>query len=85
MDHETLGQVKAASGILKPCPSWLIKAGLLDWLGSVANASLKEILKKLVVKPLLKNSLGIDRGELLQAFVQHLMLRQTIPGGSESN
>ncbi|XP_061449798.1 uncharacterized protein LOC133369018 [Rhineura floridana] len=59
---KVLGQVRATTSALDPCPSWLIKAsrnGTAGWAKEVINASLREGvvplgLKQVVVKPLLK-------------------------------
>uniref|UniRef100_A0A803SN06 Reverse transcriptase domain-containing protein n=1 Tax=Anolis carolinensis TaxID=28377 RepID=A0A803SN06_ANOCA len=59
---KVLGEVRATTCILDPCPSWLIKearGGLAEWVKVVVNASLQEgifpaSLKLAVIKPLLK-------------------------------
>uniref|UniRef100_A0A803TS28 Reverse transcriptase domain-containing protein n=1 Tax=Anolis carolinensis TaxID=28377 RepID=A0A803TS28_ANOCA len=59
---KVLGEARATTCILEPCPSWLVKearGGLVEWVRVVVNASLREGrlptgLKQAVIKPLLK-------------------------------
>uniref|UniRef100_A0A803SSU4 Reverse transcriptase domain-containing protein n=2 Tax=Anolis carolinensis TaxID=28377 RepID=A0A803SSU4_ANOCA len=59
---KVLGEAKATTCILDPCPSWLVRearGGLAEWVKVVVNASLREgivpaSLKLAVIKPLLK-------------------------------
>uniref|UniRef100_A0A803THC7 Reverse transcriptase domain-containing protein n=1 Tax=Anolis carolinensis TaxID=28377 RepID=A0A803THC7_ANOCA len=59
---KVLGEVRATTCILDPCPSWLVRearGGLAEWVKVVANASLREgifpaSLELAVIKPLLK-------------------------------
>ncbi|XP_061463050.1 uncharacterized protein LOC133375459 [Rhineura floridana] len=59
---KVLGQVRATTSVLDPCPSWLIKTskeGTAGWAKEVINASLQEgvvpgCLKEAAVRPLLK-------------------------------
>uniref|UniRef100_A0A803TP95 Reverse transcriptase domain-containing protein n=1 Tax=Anolis carolinensis TaxID=28377 RepID=A0A803TP95_ANOCA len=59
---KVLGEVRATTCILDPCPSWLVRearGGLAEWVKVVVNASLRESvfpasLKLAVIKPPLK-------------------------------
>uniref|UniRef100_A0A803TVM8 Reverse transcriptase domain-containing protein n=1 Tax=Anolis carolinensis TaxID=28377 RepID=A0A803TVM8_ANOCA len=59
---KVLGEARATTCILDPCPSWLVKearGGLVEWVRVVVNTSLREgrlpaSLKQAVIKPLLK-------------------------------
>ncbi|XP_062835007.1 uncharacterized protein LOC134298508 [Anolis carolinensis] len=68
---KVLGEVRATTCILDPCPSWLVRearGGLAEWVKVVVNASLREgifpvSLKLAVIKPLLKK-LSLDPTQL---------------------
>uniref|UniRef100_A0A803TQ40 Reverse transcriptase domain-containing protein n=1 Tax=Anolis carolinensis TaxID=28377 RepID=A0A803TQ40_ANOCA len=59
---KVLGEARATTCILDPCPSWLVRearGGLAEWVKAVVNASLRDgifpaSLKLAVIKPLLK-------------------------------
>uniref|UniRef100_R4GD80 Reverse transcriptase domain-containing protein n=1 Tax=Anolis carolinensis TaxID=28377 RepID=R4GD80_ANOCA len=59
---KVLGEVRATTCILDPCPSWLVRearGGLAEWVKVVVNASLREgifpaSLKLAVIQPLVK-------------------------------
>uniref|UniRef100_A0A803TE01 ribonuclease H n=1 Tax=Anolis carolinensis TaxID=28377 RepID=A0A803TE01_ANOCA len=61
---KVLGEARATTCILDPCPSWLVRearGGLAEWVKVVVNASLRDGIvpasfKLAVIKPLLKKS-----------------------------